>query len=94
MPRLIRSASLAVLAAGLSASFAADGVPYSQATVTRLQNSVAFGMSAERARRPAQTVAEYGRHGCFATLNDFDQGREQSETHAVAVAQLDALPSR
>lgn len=55
MLRLIRSASLVVLAAGLPAAFAADGVPYSQATVTRLQNQVSLGMSAERARRPAQT---------------------------------------
>jgi len=54
MPSPLRFAFLAALATGLPATFA-QTVPYDQATVTRLQNSVNYGMTAARARRPAQT---------------------------------------
>lgn len=53
MPSPLRFAFLAALAAGLPAAFAQ--VPYDQATLTRLQNTVTYGMTAARARRPAQT---------------------------------------
>ncbi|MEQ1862029.1 MAG: FecR domain-containing protein [Chthoniobacteraceae bacterium] len=50
-PLRILLASLCVSAA----AFAEKGVPYSQATVTRLQNKVSYGRAAEGAHRPAQS---------------------------------------
>ncbi len=53
MPKPLSFAFAALLTVTLPGAFA-EGVPYSQATVTRLQNSVSYGSSADRARRPAQ----------------------------------------
>lgn len=55
MPRSIRFAVAALFAASLSAAPAEDGVPFTEATVTRLQNQVSYGITAKRARRAAQS---------------------------------------
>ena len=55
MPRPTFLALSAVFATGISGAFAEKGVPYTEATVTRLQNKVSYGISADRARRPAQS---------------------------------------
>lgn len=54
LPNQLRTHLLALTVAGLSGMTAEAVVPYTQATVTRLQNKVAFGESAQKARRPAQ----------------------------------------
>jgi hypothetical protein len=53
MPKPLSLAFAALLTVTLPGAFA-DGIPYSQAAVTRLQNKVSYGSSAEHARREAQ----------------------------------------
>lgn len=55
MQRPTYFAIFAVFAAGTPGLLAETKVPYSEATVTRLQNKVNYGISADRARRPAQS---------------------------------------
>lgn len=55
MSRPHRIALFALVATSLPGAFAETGVPYNQATVTRLQNKVIYGSSPDVARRPAQS---------------------------------------
>ena len=54
LPNQLRTHLLALTVAGLGGMTAEAVVPYTQATVTRLQNKVSFGESAQKARRAAQ----------------------------------------
>lgn len=54
-PNQLRTHLFALASAGLFSMTAHAAVPYTSATVTRLQNKVQFGDAAQKARRPAQS---------------------------------------
>jgi hypothetical protein len=54
-PNQLRTHLFVLASAGLFGMTAQAAVPYTSATVTRLQNKVQFGDAAQRSRRPAQS---------------------------------------